>query len=236
MKILIVGASGGIGLAIVGSCLQHYPDAEIIATCNKHPVNFEHPRVQWSSLDVTNELQIEQLASSPGPLDMVINAVGFLHSPEHKPEKSIKDFDSTFFEHNIALNTLPAVFLAKHFEGALRAAPGNTFFIALSAKIGSIKDNNVGGWLSYRMSKAALNMAIKTVSIEWRRKLPRCCVLLFHPGTTDTELSKPFQKNLPDGQLHSPEVTAEALIALINSSGPENSGRFMSFTGAEIEW
>ena len=235
MKILILGGSGGIGFAVLRRFLQSYPDAEIIATYNRQRLGFEHTQLKWLKLDVTEEQEIEDLSNEIGPIDILVNAIGFLHSSSKKPEKTIKDFDPTFFQKNIRNNTLPSILLAKHFMSSLR--PGNkTFFIVLSAKVGSISDNRAGGWLSYRASKSALNMAIKTLSLEWKRKLPNCCVILFHPGMTDTKLSKPFQNNLPHGQLHSPEVTAKALLDLIKRSGPGDSGKFISFDGTEIDW
>lgn len=235
MNILIIGASGGIGLSIVKSAIKHYPNASILATYHHH-IGFSHSNVHWIKLDVTNENEIKQLSKTVHAVDILINAVGFLHSEQHKPEKSIAQFSHDLFDKNMSLNTLPSLMLAKHFEAALKASTNNTFYVVLSARIGSIKDNNIGGWLSYRMSKAALNMAIKTISIEWRLKLPHCCVMLFHPGTTDTELSKPFQKNLPKNQLQSPEFTSESLLTLIHHSTPSDSGRFRSFDGTDIEW
>ncbi|BFM17490.1 SDR family oxidoreductase [Maricurvus nonylphenolicus] len=235
MKILIVGGSGGIGLAIVRTFLQHYSDADIIATYHNHLPGVENPRLRWVQLDITDEQQIKALAAELGSITILINAVGMLHSNNHKPEKSIKQFDADFYNQNIALNTLPSILLAKHFMSSLRAAE-QTYFIALSARIGSITDNASGGWISYRSSKAALNMAIKTISIEWKQKVPTCCVLLFHPGTTDTGLSKPFQRNLPESQLHSAEFTAAALLNIINHSSSDDSGKFVSYDGSEIEW
>jgi len=235
MKILIVGGSGGIGFAILRCFLHSYPDAQIIATYSTHPLSFEHDNLKWLELDITDEPAIERLSNEIGAIDILVNAVGFLHSSDNKPEKTIKGFDSAFFHQNILSNTLPSILLAKHFMHSLRSG-NKTFFIVLSAKVGSISDNRAGGWLSYRVSKSALNMAIKTISIEWQRRLPNCCVLLFHPGTTDTALSKPFQKNLPEGQLHSPDVTAKALLELIERSGPDDSGKFVSFDGTEIGW
>ena len=235
MKILILGGSGGIGFAILRCFLDYYPEAEIIATYNTRPLDFEHPKLKWLKLNVTAEQEIEDLSNEFGPIDILVNAIGFLHSLSKKPEKTIKDFDSEFFQKNISSNTLPSILLAKHFMKSLHSE-NKTFFIVLSAKVGSISDNRAGGWLSYRASKSALNMAIKTVSIEWKRKLPNCCVLLFHPGTTDTDLSKPFQRNLPDGQVHSSEVTAKALLDLIKISGPSDSGKFVSFDGTEVGW
>ena len=235
MIIMILGGSGGIGFAVLRRFLHSYPDAEIIATYNSRCPGFEHIQLKWHKLDLTEEQEIEDLSNEIGAVDILINAVGFLHSSSKKPEKTIKDFDFEFFQQNIRNNTLPSILLAKHFMNHLRS-DNKTFFIVLSAKVGSISDNRAGGWLSYRASKSALNMAIKTISIEWKRKLPNCCVLLFHPGTTDTKLSKPFQNNLPHGQLHSPEVTAKALLDLIKRSGPSDSGKFISFDGTEIGW
>jgi len=234
-SIVIIGASGGIGLAITQACIENYPDATFIATYHKNWSEFTHPNLQWHQLDVTDEKAISAFAQQIPKVDLLVNAVGFLHSQHHRPEKSLKQFDTNLFDLNLRLNTLPSILLAKHFETALKTAD-NSFFITLSGRVGSIKDNRIGGWLSYRTSKAALNMAIKTISIEWRIKLPKCCVLLFHPGTTDTALSKPFQKSLPKNQLHTPQTTAESLLNIIKNTQPCDTGLFLSFDGSEIEW
>lgn len=231
----MVGGSGGIGLAVVKQLLEIYPHAEIVATYFNSENSLSHSRLKWIPLDVTNESAIAQLAKSLGEIDMLINAVGVLHANGKMPEKSIKQFDSDFFQLNVSLNTLPSLLLAKHFTNSF-PSKSNSHFVVVSARIGSISDNRVGGWLSYRVSKAAVNMAMTTVAIEWKRKLPNCCVLLFHPGTTDTEFSKPFQKRLAKGQLHSSEVTADALINLIQRVEPADSGKFVSFDGSEITW
>ena len=235
MKVLVVGGSGGIGLAVVKLLLKNYPQADVIATYFTAEVALEHSRLTWIKLDVTNERAIAQLANQLGQIEMLINAVGLLHANGKLPEKSIKQFDTDFFELNVSLNTRPSLLLAKHFMSSF-SAKNKSHFVVLSARIGSISDNRIGGWLSYRMSKAALNMAMKTLAIEWKRKLPNCCILLFHPGTTDTQFSKPFQKRLAKGQLHSPEVTATALLNLIQQSDANDSGRFVSFDGSEISW
>lgn len=235
MKILIVGGSGGIGSALIRSCLDHYPECEIIATYNNRPQTIEHPRVQWKAVDITIEQDIQDLAEDVGALDLLINAVGFLHSESEKPEKTINHFSADFFYKNMRLNTLPSIFLAKHFFKALKSGH-TTHFCVLSAKIGSLEDNKVGGWLSYRASKTALNMAMKTVAIEWKRKLPNCCLLLFHPGTTDTTLTEPFKRNIPEAQINPASYAADSLLALINSTTEEDSGKFMSHDGSEIAW
>ncbi|WP_420590144.1 SDR family NAD(P)-dependent oxidoreductase [Bacterioplanoides sp.] len=235
MKILIAGGSGGIGLASIHTCLQRYPDAQIYASYRTTQPEFDHPRVHWHLLDINDEQSLADLAKTLGKIDILINAIGFLHSETKRPEKALKQFDVDFFQQNINSNTLPSILLAKHFSTSLKS-DNNSYFVALSARIGSISDNRSGGWLSYRCSKAALNMALKTIAIEWQRTVPNCCVLLFHPGTTDTGFSKPFQKNLPCGQLHSAEVTANALLDLIADSTPADSGRFASFDGNDIDW
>ncbi len=235
MKIMIVGGSGGIGTALIKAVLNAYPGATIIATWHQHKGKLQDARVEWTKLDATSEVEVSTIAHRIDHLDILINAVGFLHSPEWMPEKTIKQFDPVLLNKNISINTLPSLLLAKYFGTGLKSDKP-TFFIVVSAKVGSIEDNKIGGWLSYRTSKAALNMAVKTISIEWKQKIPNCCVLLFHPGTTDTELSRPFQKHLPTGQLHSADLTADALLQLIQQSTPEDSGRFYSFDGSEIPW
>ena len=235
MKVLVVGGSGGIGLAIVKAFLKRNDVVSVVATYNAGERFFCHGNLQWVSLDVQDEVAIQKLAANIGDLDVLVNAVGYLHSPGAMPEKTIKEFDISQFERHIALNTLPGIFLAKHFMSSLKSND-RTFFVTLSARVGSIGDNRAGGWISYRASKAALNMAIKTISIEWKQKQPNCCVLLFHPGTTDTQLSKPFQKGLPEGQLHSAEFTAESLLALLAKIGPADTGRFVGFDGVDIPW
>lgn len=235
MNILIVGGSGGVGFGLVRKYIEIYPTANIVATYLYNLPKLKDPRLSWVRLDVTNEVQIETLADRFEFLDILINAVGMLHTEDHTPEKTVGDFDCEFFQSNIALNTVPSILLAKHFMSLLRSEK-KTYYVVVSARIGSISDNKVGGWVSYRASKAALNMAMKTVSLEWKHKLPNSCILLFHPGTTDTALSKPFQKKLPRDQIHSAEFTAARLITLIENSDMADSGRFMSFDGSEISW
>ncbi|GHA60214.1 SDR family NAD(P)-dependent oxidoreductase [Photobacterium aphoticum] len=242
MNILIIGGSGGIGQALIQHFHAVHPDATIYATYHStvpdstaRPVTTSATKVHWYQVDITQEADIAALASALPPLSLLINAAGLLHHPEQGPEKSITAFDPQFFADNVNTNTLSTLLLAKHFMPHLKASP-RSHFIAFSARIGSIEDNKVGGWISYRCAKAALNMALKTISIEWRFKLPHCCVLAFHPGTTDTALSAPFQKNVPAGKLFSPAYVAECLAQRIDDTGPEDSGQFFSYDGKVIPW
>ena len=117
----------------------------------------------------------------------------------------------------------------------LKRSPAGVF-AAISAKVGSIEDNRLGGWYSYRCSKAALNMALKTLSIEWQRKCPAVCVVSLHPGTTDTALSKPFQSHVPAASLFSPEKTAGFLVDRLAALRAEDSGSFLAFDGEALPW
>jgi NAD(P)-dependent dehydrogenase (short-subunit alcohol dehydrogenase family) len=135
----------------------------------------------------------------------------------------------------MSVNALSSLLLAKHLHGAFRHGRP-AVFAAISAKVGSIEDNRLGGWFSYRASKAALNMCLKTLAIEWRRSLPNVSVVALHPGTTDTALSKPFQRNVPSGQLFSPGQTVEYLLQVLQGLETGKSGQFLAFDGERLPW
>ena len=197
MKILIVGGSGGIGLALVKAFLSHYPNAGVIATYHSKQPDLTDQRLQWRKLDASNEEEIERLSKQIESLTILVNAVGMLHTPDHRPEKSIKEFDPDFFHRTVVVNTLPSILLAKHFMAQL-TSDDDTFFIAVSAKVGSISDNRLGGWLSYRSSKAALNMAIKTISIEWQSELlPTAAFCFFIQVQQIPTCQNPFKEIWP---------------------------------------
>ena len=109
-------------------------------------------------------------------------------------------------------------------------------FATVSAKVGSIEDKRLGGWFSYRASKAALNMCLKTLAIEWRRSLPNVAVAALHPGTTDTDLSRPFQHNVPSGQLFTPAQSVSYMLDVLDGLNPADSGRFLAFDGEKLPW
>lgn len=238
MNVLLVGGSGGIGAAIVDRLLQHSGVDMVSATFHSSgppPSNGTVSSVAWHKLDATNEHQVKALATNMDDIDWLINCVGMLHRAEQGPEKSVIQISEAFFLENIRVNTLPTLLLAKHFSRHLKGKR-NTVFATVSAKVGSIEDNRLGGWYSYRASKAALNMALKTIALEWRFKLPNCTVAALHPGTTDTGLSKPFQANVPPEKLFSPARTADLLVGIIEQLTPEQSGRFWSWDGTELPW
>lgn len=142
---------------------------------------------------------------------------------------------ATFYSKASKINTLPTLLLARYFAKALKksAAP---VLATISARVGSIEDNRLGGWYSYRISKAALNMALKTLSIEWKHSHPKGCVLALHPGTNDTDLSKPFQTHVAPEILFEPSYTASMFVKLLSQSEPSQSGSFQAWDGTRIPW
>ncbi|VEF24438.1 C signal [Shewanella baltica] len=235
MKVLLVGGSGGIGRAMVKQVQEAYPDATVHATYRHHLPQDRQNNIQWHQLDVTNEAEIKQLSEQLTELDWLINCVGILHTQDKGPEKSLQSLDIDFFQHNLTLNTLPSVMLAKHFCHALKQSDSARFAV-ISAKVGSITDNRLGGWYSYRASKAALNMFLKTLSIEWLRNMKHCVVLSLHPGTTDTPLSQPFQQSVPKDKLFTPEYVANCLLPIIANATPVQTGCFFAYDGTELPW
>ncbi len=235
MRVLVVGGSGGIGAAFVELLCQRDDVSDILATFRLHEPTFFHSKVNWISLDPCSDSDVAKLCANAGQLDWVINAVGMLHSDSHGPEKTIKRFDADFMLQNMQANTVPTLLLAKYLDKNLKGVV-NAKFATVSAKVGSITDNQLGGWVSYRASKAALNMALKTIAIEWRMRLPQVCVAALHPGTTDTALSKPFQANVPQGKLFTPAYSAHCMLQVLDTKTPEQSGRFWNWDGSELPW
>ncbi|MBF9000849.1 SDR family oxidoreductase [Vibrio nitrifigilis] len=234
-NIVLVGGNGGIGLAMVKRILRVFPYACIHATYHHRCPPLHSPQLTWHQLDLSKPHQIDEFGRSFDHLDWLINCAGVLHTREQGPEKNVESINPHFFMHNIQLNTLPTLLLAQSFFNALRASPAPKLAV-LSARVGSISDNHLGGWYSYRCSKAALNMAVKTLAIEWQRRLKQATVLALHPGTTDTQLSKPFQANVPTDKLFHVDEVATDLLALIIASTPNDSGSFWDYSGQTIPW
>ncbi|CAK4074458.1 SDR family oxidoreductase [Vibrio sp. 16] len=235
MKILVIGGSGGIGKAIVNHLVSHYPQVDVAATYHRNQPEHQQSLVRWYPLDVEDEASIKQLAQQFEQLDWIINCVGMLHTQHQKPEKNLASIDPDFFLKSMAVNCLPTLLIAKHFQPLLRKS-AHPCLATVSAKVGSITDNQLGGWYSYRSSKAALNMALKSIAIEWGRLMPKSVVVALHPGTTDTQLSKPFQTNVPEGKLFTPTYVATQLITILHSLKASDSGSFIAYDGERLPW
>lgn len=236
MRAVIIGATGGIGRAIV-SQIAASPNTERVYALSRTAAVDPHPKITGGTLDLTDEVSIQASATSiaaDGPPDLVIVTAGLLSDGAGlKPEKSLKQQDLSAFERVFAINTFGPALAAKHFLPVMPKS-GRAVFAALSARVGSISDNRIGGWHAYRASKAALNMLIRNYAIEQSRRNQDFIALSLHPGTVDTALSKPFQSGVPDKQLFSADKSAAFLLKVIDQARPEDSGKAFDWAGKEI--
>lgn len=165
--------------------------------------------------------------------EAIISCTGFLHEADHLPEKKLTELDHKFFTRNMELNCYSHVLISQIIEQTYKRKD-QLKLVCLSAKVGSISDNHLGGWYSYRMSKAALNMFIKTLSIEWSRSRPNSIVAALHPGTTDTTLSEPFQKRISPDKLYSSSLTAERIASVVANLNADDSGKLLFWDGSAL--
>ena len=234
---VIVGATGGIGSAFVEALMGFETVSRVLALSRSDP-RLDATRATWIRIDIENEDSIqkaaEEIRSLVGELHLVIVASGVLHNGETlQPEKTWRSLSAESLERAFRINTVGPILLAKHLLPLL-ARNRKSAFAALSARVGSISDNRLGGWHSYRASKAALNMLLKTLSIELTRVNPHALCIGLHPGTVDSGLSKPFQGNVPKGKLFSPQLATSHLLTVIDGLTPEQSGKVFAWDGREI--
>ncbi len=231
-RIAIIGASGAIGRALVIEAAERYPNATVFAISRKPPA-FETTNIIPLTLDYSNETDVAKAAEN-GPFDLIFIATGILHDgSDISPEKSLSDLSASSMQHVLAVNTITPMILAKHFVPQLARSPASRCAI-LSARVGSISDNRLGGWYSYRASKAALNMLIKTAAIELKRRNPKALIVGLHPGTVDSDLSKPFQARVPKDKLFTPDYSARCLLDVLIGLDVTHSGTCFAWDGAEI--
>jgi NAD(P)-dependent dehydrogenase (short-subunit alcohol dehydrogenase family) len=183
--------------------------------------------------DESSLAKAAEIAARDQMLDMVIVANGILHDGDLMPEKSLKDLSAEKFRALFEVNTILPALVAKHFIPKLNKE-SSAIFAALSARVGSISDNQLGGWYSYRASKAALNMIIKNAAIEVKRSNRKAIIVGLHPGTVDSNLSKPFQGNVAAAKLFTPLYSAQNLVAVLEGLKPEQSGKCFAWNGEEI--
>ena len=236
-NITIIGASGGIGNAVIEH-LSKSAKFEKILACGRSEISFNSPNIEYQTIDLTDEATIEaaaKRASEIGPQDLVFVTTGFLHNNDIKPEKSIRDLSIEGFEQNFAINTIGPALVAKHFLPVMRKDT-KSVFACLSARVGSISDNGLGGWYAYRASKAALNMVLKNLSIEAQRRYKQMIILGLHPGTVNSSLSEPFQGNVSKEKLFTPLYSAEKLLSVIENATIKNSGDIIAWDGQRIEY
>jgi NAD(P)-dependent dehydrogenase (short-subunit alcohol dehydrogenase family) len=236
-RIVVIGSSGGIGRALVESLATDCPTATIHAL-SRSPQQ-SGGSIHHHFIDIVEEESIRaaaEAASRDGPLDLVVVASGILHQGSAlQPEKSMRALDAEALLEVLRVNAVAPAMVAKHFLPRLRTEH-KTVFAALSARIGSISDNRLGGWASYRASKAALNMLLKTLAIEHARQWPDSVVVALHPGTVDTPLSKPFSSRVPAEQLFAPSQSVGHLLRVIDDLTPTVTGGFFAWDGTPIEY
>lgn len=247
MNVLIVGASGGIGFGFVEKLVREGRVTRIYATYRRREsaeklLNLagQHSRkLVCLGMDITEESDIlaglETIRAEVETLDLAVNCVGILHGDNLQPEKSLRQVEGDRLTEYFRVNSIGGVLLAKHLL-PLFCRDRRSVFASISAKVGSIEDNHLGGWYGYRASKAALNMLMRTAAIEYGRKCPQAIVVLLHPGTTDTPLSKPFQRNVPPEKLFSVDRTVEQLLAIIDRLEIADSGQFFSWDGTRLPY
>jgi NAD(P)-dependent dehydrogenase (short-subunit alcohol dehydrogenase family) len=223
---VVIGANGGIGAALCDNLARRSDFLQV------HRIS----RNSDPALDILDEGSIENCAGTFRKLgitpDFVIVATGILHDGDKGPEKSLRELDADWMMQNYQINAIGPALIAKHFL-PLMPKDRRTCFAALSARVGSISDNKLGGWHSYRASKAALNMLIRNLSTEWQRKNPQSVIVGLHPGTVETPLSAPFKGNPAHGRF-TPDVAAAQLLAVLDGLKPEQSGQLFAYDGRVI--
>jgi NAD(P)-dependent dehydrogenase (short-subunit alcohol dehydrogenase family) len=241
---VVVGASRGIGLAIVRRLLERAEIARVYASYRDAAtatglLSLDDERLVGLRADVTDEASIRSLAArirdgEKAPT-LVIHAAGILHEAGMQPEKSLAQCRPEPLKRAFEVNSIGPLLLARAIIPLMpRRRPAH--FAALSAMVGSIGDNRLGGWFGYRASKAALNQFMRTLAVECRRTHPELCITAIHPGTTDTGLSRPFLANVRPDKLYTADRSADRILRVVVSGKPEESGRFMNWDGRPIPW
>ena len=252
---VVVGASGGIGAALVEALLARGGFTTVLALSRPQRISSAgtagvtgaapaatdggptDARLLRGTIDVTDESSIAAAAARArtlAPVRRVLVASGLLHAPDGlRPEKSLAMIDPDRLARLFAVNATGPALVAKHFL-SLMPREGRVEFAAISARVGSISDNRLGGWYGYRASKAALNQLLRTAAIEWTRTARASVCVGLHPGTVDTALSAPFQSNVAQERLFTPARSAAALLDVLERLGPADSGRVFAWDGREV--
>jgi len=227
-----------IGAGDIGNCISDYlrtlsPMLDVIV-CGRNLTSKNDIYLDLEDDDSFDSFE-NKISLFSKPLRLVINTSGLLHSNHLRPEKRLSHINRSNILKNFSINAIAPILIAKSIEKFIR--PELPFsYASLSARVGSIGDNRLGGWYSYRASKSAQNQFLKTLSIEWRRKFPLSIVSLLHPGTCDTKLSKPFQSTVPKNKLFTPSQSTEYLINIISEQKPSDSGKFLAWDSSVIPW
>jgi NAD(P)-dependent dehydrogenase (short-subunit alcohol dehydrogenase family) len=238
LRAAIFGASGGIGAALVAQ-LENSGRYDLICAGARSLPGVMRPETVPFCFDLKDESSIIQAAriiAESGPLDLVIVATGLLHRADQPgPEKSWRAIEGQAMAELFAINTIGPALIAKHFLPLMRR-DSRCVFAVLSARVGSVSDNRLGGWHSYRASKTALNMLVKNFAIELTARNRQGIVASIHPGTVETALSKPFRRSVPQGKLFQPEESAAHILSVIDQLSVADSGELFAWNGERIPY
>ena len=239
---LIIGGKGGVGEAVAKALLAHHSTVAVTVTSRDVLWAREDTgdaRCSRRVLDITQAEPMAELAKSlkvkQPELNVIINCTGILHDDTIDPERSWRHLDMDTMQKVFAVNTF-GVALAVRYLLPLLPRHERAIFASLSARVGSIGDNQLGGWYSYRASKAAQNMVIRTGAIEAKRSRPRLLCVTLHPGTVKTALSDPFTQRKPEDQLFSSDQSSEYLIEVLGNLTAKDSGYHYAWDGERIPW
>ena len=240
---LVIGASGGIGKALVKKLYESGEYQYVFAVSRSLPAA-PVEGVQYHTLDSENENLVaqycQQLKQAGGQFSLVVCCIGALHAigvdnQKIMPEKRLEDIQKDQLSFYFTTNAILPAIWSKHVEPLLKGTePSKLVFF--SARVGSISDNNLGGWYGYRASKSALNMMIKCAQIECQRRAKNVCLISYHPGTVETELSKPFQSKVPKNKLFTTDFTVTQLLNIIPNLTAENGPHYIDWQGKSIPW
>lgn len=231
---VVIGASGGIGAAIAQELAQR-PEIGRLHLFTRHGRAPDLPNAVHGRLDLEDEASIAEAAGSLSDTPrLLIVASGVLHGPDLRPERNWSEIDVQALKRNFAVNAAGPALVAKHFLPLLPKRD-RSIVAMLSARVGSISDNRLGGWHAHRASKAALNMLIRTLSVELSRRRPEAVIMGLQPGTVDTQLAAPFLANVPKDRLFAPDIAARHLLKVMDEAGVEHSGRILDWAGNEVQ-
>jgi len=219
MRALVIGSSGGVGGAVVAALSSQ---GEVIGLSRR-----------GDGFDITDEANIARhLGALDGSFDLILVATGALYLEGVGPEKSLKALDPAVLARQFAVNAIGPALVIKH---ALRLMPRDRVarLGVLSARVGSIGDNALGGWYGYRAAKAALNQLVHTAAIEAARTHPQSVLVALHPGTVETGLSPADRAGHPSV---APAVAAGNLLAVLGGLGPADTGGFFDWQGKVVPW
>ncbi len=237
---LIIGANSGIAKALAKKINDNNESLIVITRHDDYYRKQEFCNIKIIAVDNYDEMEITrslEVLKQLNDIDIVKVFIcnGMLHSKNCQPEKRLEDFSLNSFNEILKVNTttpmlwLKELILTLSFKSICKIS-------ILSARVGSLTDNKLGGWYSYRASKTALNMLLKTASIELARRAKKVKLISFHPGTTNTPLSKPFQKNVPNGKLFTPDFVAEQLLNVVENTELDGELTYVDWQGKRIDW